>query len=74
MKEKEVDSSDDDDDDNDEPYDENGHGEEKRAKEDSQYLKKMNERIEHSTLGDLDALINLKADLEAEAAKKKDAE
>ncbi len=48
--------------------------EEKRAKEDSQYLKKMNERIEHSTLGDLDALINLKADLEAEAAKKKDAE
>ena len=48
--------------------------EEKKAKEDAQYLKKMNEKIEHSTLGDLDALINLKADLEAEAAKKKDAE
>ena len=46
--------------------------EEKKAKEDAQYLKKMNEKIEHSTLGDLDALINLKADLEAEAAKKKE--
>ena len=46
--------------------------EEKKAKEDAQYLKKMNEKIEHSTLGDLDALINLKADLEAEAAKQKE--
>ena len=48
--------------------------EEKRAKEDAQILKKMNEHVEHSTLGDLDALINLKADLEAEAAKKKEKE
>ena len=46
--------------------------EEKKAKEDAQYLKKMNEKIEHSTLGDLDALIYLKADLEAEAAKQKE--
>lgn len=50
----------------------NASEEEKKAKEDAQYLKKMNEKIEHSTLGDLDALINLKADLEAEAAKKKE--
>ncbi|MBO7625061.1 MAG: 30S ribosomal protein S1 [Bacteroidales bacterium] len=48
--------------------------EEKKAKEDAQYLKKMNEKIEHSTLGDLDALINLKADMEAEAAKQKEQE
>ena len=48
----------------------NASEEEKKAKEDAQFIKKMNEKIEHSTLGDLDALINLKADLEAEAAKK----
>lgn len=48
--------------------------EEKKAKEDAQYMKKMNDHIEHSTLGDLDALINLKADMEAEAAKKKEQE
>lgn len=50
----------------------NASEEEKKAKEDAQFIKKMNEKVEHSTLGDLDALINLKADLEAEAAKKKD--
>ena len=49
----------------------NASEEEKKAREDAQYLKKMSEKIEHSTLGDLDALINLKADLEAEAAAKK---
>jgi small subunit ribosomal protein S1 len=49
----------------------NASEEEKKAKEDAQILKKMNEKIEHSTLGDLDALINLKADMEAEAAKQK---
>ena len=48
----------------------NASEEEKKAKEDAQFIKKMNEKVEHSTLGDLDALINLKADLEAEAAKK----
>lgn len=52
----------------------NASEEEKKAKEDAQILKKMNEKIEHSTLGDLDALINLKADLEAEAAKNKEKE
>ena len=50
----------------------NASDEERKAKEDAQYLKKMNEHIEHSTLGDLDALINLKADMEAEAAKQKE--
>ena len=50
----------------------NASEEEKKAKEEAQILKKMNEKIEHSTLGDLDALINLKADMEAEAAKQKE--
>lgn len=50
----------------------NASEEEKKAKEDAQFIKKMNEKVEHSTLGDLDALINLKAELEAEAAKKKE--
>ncbi len=46
-------------------------GEKKKAKEGSKAAKKLSDNLEKSTLGDLDALVNLKANLEMQESKTK---